>query len=154
MKTAFTVSLLLLALSLSLSYTLRPIFALYALGLFVSSMIYTLWVEDIAFADIHVIALNFLIRAVAGAAAIRVPASPWLIATVYFMALFLAIAKRKGDLALLSGSAVIIARKTQYFFRDAQLTVTFCCGRLHRMSYLCQCPESAEASSENQHTPP
>jgi len=99
------ISLLLLAGALTLAYTLKPAFAAFVLALFASSTLYTLWLRSVAFVDVHVIAVNFLIRAVSGAALISVPASAWLIASVFFMALLLALAKRRSELALLGAAA-------------------------------------------------
>jgi 4-hydroxybenzoate polyprenyltransferase len=118
--TAYAVSLVLLACSLALGYHVKPVLTLYALGLFLSSLTYTLWFREVAFVDIHMIALNFLIRAVAGAVAINVPASPWLIATVFFAALLLALAKRKGDLTLL-GEKTLEYRKVYRVYNERVL---------------------------------
>jgi 4-hydroxybenzoate polyprenyltransferase len=50
--------------------------------------------------DVATIALLFAIRAAAGAEAIHVRVSPWLIACTALLALFLALAKRRGELRL------------------------------------------------------
>jgi hypothetical protein len=50
--------------------------------------------------------LNFLIRAVSGAILIDVHTSPWMITTIFFMALFLAVGKRKADLGVLDKEAI------------------------------------------------
>lgn len=104
--TAMLVGLGMLLISLALSYMLKPVFIAFTLGLFVSSTLYTFYLKNFAIIDIHVIALNFLIRAVSGAVLISVPASAWLISTVFFMALFLGVAKRRAELRLLGKDAV------------------------------------------------
>ncbi|MFH0861076.1 MAG: decaprenyl-phosphate phosphoribosyltransferase [Candidatus Altiarchaeota archaeon] len=103
---AVVISLTLVAASLALAYSLSTVFALFPIALFLSSMAYTLKLKDIAFVDVHMIALNFLIRAVSGAVLIGVTASPWLITTVFFMALFLGVSKRKAEYHLLGKGAV------------------------------------------------
>jgi 4-hydroxybenzoate polyprenyltransferase len=54
-----------------------------------------------AFADVISIAINFIVRASAGAFIIGVLISPWLILVVFFLALFLTLGKRKSDLIYL-----------------------------------------------------
>jgi len=103
--TGYLVSTILFFTSLILAYNLKPLFALFPLVLFISSNLYTFHLKNIAIVDIHVIALNFLLRAVSGAVLIRVPTSPWLITTVFFMAMFLGVAKRKAELAVLGSDA-------------------------------------------------
>jgi 4-hydroxybenzoate polyprenyltransferase len=86
--------------------TLLPIeFVMAATGYFLLSQLYTAWLKHEAFADILTISVNFVIRAVAGALAIQVWVSPWLILGVFFLALFLMLGKRKTELMLLREKA-------------------------------------------------
>ncbi len=80
-------------------------FVYAALGLFVLSQLYSLWLKHETFADILTIATNFVIRAVAGALAIQVWVSPWLVAGVFFLALFLILGKRRSEMVLLKRRA-------------------------------------------------
>ncbi len=102
---------LLLAIGFGISLMLPINFLYAALGYFVLSQLYTAWLKHEAFADILTISINFVIRAVAGAFAIKVWVSPWLILGVFFLALFLMLGKRKSELWLLKESATI-QRKT------------------------------------------
>jgi len=61
---------------------------------------YTLRLKRLAFVDIAVIAVFFVIRSAAGAAAVHVRISPWLLACTGLLALFLGLAKRRGELVL------------------------------------------------------
>lgn len=70
------------------------------------SIVYTLRLKDIAIIDIHMIALNFLLKAISGAVLINVPASSWLVITIFFMALLLGVSKRLADMQLLGEDAV------------------------------------------------
>jgi 4-hydroxybenzoate polyprenyltransferase len=63
-------------------------------------MAYTLRLKRLAFVDISVIAAFFVIRSAAGAAAVHVRISPWLLACTALLALFLGLAKRRGELVL------------------------------------------------------
>ena len=55
--------------------------------------------------DVMTIAISFVIRAYAGAAAINVPASKWMLINTLFLALFLAFGKRRHELVLLHEEA-------------------------------------------------
>ena len=80
-------------------------FLIAALGYFTLSQLYTAWLKHEAFADILTIAVNFVIRATAGAFAIKVWVSPWLILGVFFLALFLILGKRRSEVMLLQEKA-------------------------------------------------
>ncbi|MFH1835379.1 MAG: decaprenyl-phosphate phosphoribosyltransferase [Methanobacteriota archaeon] len=92
--------------SLTLAYALKPFFALFPVILYVLNILYTYYFRNIPLVDIHVISLNFILKAVAGAILIEVPASVWLIVAIYFIALFLAVSKRYGELLLLGDRAI------------------------------------------------
>ncbi|MBU0591883.1 decaprenyl-phosphate phosphoribosyltransferase [Candidatus Micrarchaeota archaeon] len=73
--------------------------------LVILTMSYTFYFKNIAFADIALLSSNFMVRAVAGAIAISVSISPWLLLGTYLMALFLSTSKRKADLDSLMNKA-------------------------------------------------
>jgi 4-hydroxybenzoate polyprenyltransferase len=62
---------------------------------------YSLGLKHIVLIDVMAIATLFVIRAVAGADAVDVRISPWLIVCTALLALFLALAKRRGELVAL-----------------------------------------------------
>ena len=59
---------------------------------------YTLALKHVVLVDVAVIALLFVIRAAAGAIAVDVRISPWLLACTALLALFLALGKRRAEL--------------------------------------------------------
>ncbi|MGZ4395426.1 MAG: decaprenyl-phosphate phosphoribosyltransferase [Gaiellaceae bacterium] len=61
---------------------------------------YSLGLKHVVLIDVMAIAGLFVIRAVAGAVAVHVPISPWLLLCTGTLALFLALAKRRGELVL------------------------------------------------------
>jgi 4-hydroxybenzoate polyprenyltransferase len=61
---------------------------------------YTLGLKRIVIVDVAVIAALFVIRASAGAAAVHVPISVWLLVCTALLAFFLGLAKRRGELVL------------------------------------------------------
>jgi len=62
--------------------------------------VYTLALKHIALLDVATIAALFVLRAGAGAEAVDVRISPWLLACTALLALFLALAKRRSELML------------------------------------------------------
>jgi 4-hydroxybenzoate polyprenyltransferase len=61
---------------------------------------YTLTLKHVVLLDVLTIAALFVIRAAAGAEAVDVRISPWLLLCTALLALFLALAKRRGELVL------------------------------------------------------
>ncbi|MEP7234102.1 MAG: decaprenyl-phosphate phosphoribosyltransferase [Ignavibacteriota bacterium] len=68
---------------------------------FVMNLSYSLFLKDVVLIDVFVIAIGFMLRVVGGAFVIDVPISSWLILTTMFLSLFLAVAKRRGELVML-----------------------------------------------------
>jgi 4-hydroxybenzoate polyprenyltransferase len=83
-----------LAGCLVLSWQLGGIAAIYL----AQNQAYSLGLKKIAFVDIALIASGFLLRVLAGASAIAVPASHWLLLCTALVALFLALGKRGHEL--------------------------------------------------------
>ena len=73
---------------------------LFVLGFVALQLGYTLGLKRIVIVDVAVIAALFVIRASAGAAAVHVPISIWLLACTALLAFFLGLAKRRGELVL------------------------------------------------------
>ena len=93
-------SVILAAIGLSSAFLLEPVFGIIA-SVYVATMIaYTLGLKRLVLVDVFVISGGFVLRAVAGAAVIDVPISPWLYICTGLGALFLALAKRRSELAL------------------------------------------------------
>ena len=61
---------------------------------------YSLGLKRVVLVDVALIAALFAVRAAAGAAAVNVRISPWLIVCTALLALFLGLAKRRGELVL------------------------------------------------------
>ena len=87
------------------SWIIGPEF-LAMVGLYFALQVaYMAGLKNLVIIDMLVIALGFTVRAVAGAAAIDVPVSPWLVICTGLLALFLAAAKRRHELLLLGDDA-------------------------------------------------
>ena len=71
-----------------------------AIGLyFVINILYTYFVKNVVLLDVFFISFGFMIRVAAGAFAIDVPLSSWMILTTIFISLFLGISKRRAELS-------------------------------------------------------
>jgi len=69
------------------------------------NLLYSLRLKHVVIVEALVLSLGFTLRAVAGGLAISAPISDWLIVCTLLLALFLALAKRRHELTLLSTSA-------------------------------------------------
>lgn len=69
------------------------------------SAAYNLGLKRQFLVDAMIVAAGFVLRAVAGAAAIRAEISPWLLCCTFLLALFLSFGKRRHELALLGEKA-------------------------------------------------
>jgi decaprenyl-phosphate phosphoribosyltransferase len=69
------------------------------------NILYSLWLKHVAIVDLMSIASGFVLRVVAGSAAILVEPSHWLLMCTFLLALFLGIAKRRQELVLLAGDS-------------------------------------------------
>lgn len=96
---------LLASIALGASVALGTAFASTAAAFFALQLAYTFWLKYEVIIDVMTIAASFVLRAVAGAAVISVPTSPWLLACAALLALFLGLAKRRHELVLLDDDA-------------------------------------------------
>lgn len=83
------------ALGVSVNQSFLAVLVLYLL----QNGLYTLWLKRVAFIDVVIVAVGFLLRAVAGVVAIGAVLSPWLIISTFLLALLLALAKRHHELS-------------------------------------------------------
>ncbi|PWB72310.1 decaprenyl-phosphate phosphoribosyltransferase [candidate division GN15 bacterium] len=103
--TAIFMIVILLAIGLFAAQLLNPSFLLVAVGFVAVNALYTLLLKDIVILDAMTLALSFVVRAYAGAAAIDVPASKWMLINTLLLALFLGFGKRRHELVLLENDA-------------------------------------------------
>lgn len=74
-------------------------FAMWPAGYLVLNVAYSFWLKRLVVVDCMCIALGFQLRVQAGAAAIGVAASHWLLLCTFFFSLFLAFCKRYEELS-------------------------------------------------------
>jgi 4-hydroxybenzoate polyprenyltransferase len=79
------------------------------------NILYSVWWKHMAIVDLMSIAAGFVLRVAAGAAAIGVEASHWLLMCTFLLALFLGIAKRRQELVLLAGASALHRRVLDHY---------------------------------------
>lgn len=102
-KSSYFVMFILAVLSFSLAYELNFKFILILSVYAIINYFYSLILKDIVIVDIFTIAAGFVLRIAAGAAAIDVVISKWLLLTTLFLSLFLAVMKRRSELIISEG---------------------------------------------------
>ena len=104
----FAAWILLIALfsaSIAIAWAIRFEFLLALLAYVALTLAYTLKLKHVMIIDVMAIALGFVIRAVAGALALNVPFSNWLVVCTLFLATFLGLSKRRQEIVLLEEGA-------------------------------------------------
>jgi 4-hydroxybenzoate polyprenyltransferase len=80
----------------------------YMAGFLALQVAYSLGLKQVVLIDVIAISGLFVIRAAAGAEAVEVRISPWLIVCTALLALFLALAKRRGELVSEAGARPVL----------------------------------------------
>ncbi len=96
-STANITSCIMLLSGLGLSFTLPFLFTVTVSAYIALQLTYSLLLKNIALLDVFIIAFGFVLRAIAGATAISVDISPWLLVCTFLLALFLALCKRRHE---------------------------------------------------------
>ena len=89
---------LLAIVGLGTAYSLGPLFLAVLLAYLGQNALYSLYLKQVVFVDVLIVAVGFVLRAIAGVVAIDVFLSPWLIVCTFLLALVLALGKRRNEL--------------------------------------------------------
>jgi 4-hydroxybenzoate polyprenyltransferase len=98
----------------------------FLLGFLVVQVAYSLGLKHVVLVDVFAIAGLFVIRSAAGAAAVDVRISSWLLLVTALLALFLALAKRRSELVL-PGSSRPVLDGYSLALVDQLIAVTVAC---------------------------
>jgi len=124
---ALTAAAFLVLAGLAGSLTLPLAFTWVLGGYCLMQFAYTFSLKRIPYVDVFVIATGFVLRAIAGAAALAVRISPWLLLCTFLLALFLALCKRRHEKILLEDSGTqhreALAGYDRYLL-DLQIAIT------------------------------
>lgn len=114
--------------SLAAAFSLNTGFGLTALAYAGLLIAYSLWLKHLVILDVLTVAIGFVLRAVAGAEAIAVEISGWLVICTVLVALFLALGKRRHEYRTLRGDAAahrpILAEYSEGFLDQMVAVVT------------------------------
>ncbi len=124
---ALIIVVLLLALSSIVAIGMDEKFLL-VIGTYLGlNIAYSLKLKEVVLLDVFIIAAGFMMRVLAGAYAIQVEVSSWIVLCTMFIALFLGFAKRRGEIMMLGKQRGENERKVlsdyQVAFIDQMLTI-------------------------------
>jgi 4-hydroxybenzoate polyprenyltransferase len=143
---AITAAAVLGASCLALSLLLGVPFAVCAALYLALNLLYSFRLKEVVILDVIAISLGFVIRAVAGAVAIAVHISDWLLVCTILLALFLALSKRRHELTSLNDSASehrkILSEYSPYLLDQMIAVVTASC--LMAYAFYTMAPETVE----------
>jgi 4-hydroxybenzoate polyprenyltransferase len=103
--TAIGFAVVLTAVALAAAFWLSTPFGLVALSYVVLLVLYSVSLKHLVILDALTLAMGFVIRAWAGAVAVDVTMSHWLLLITLLGALFLALSKRRAELTMLADDA-------------------------------------------------
>jgi 4-hydroxybenzoate polyprenyltransferase len=90
---------------LALSLAINRVFTLFAFTYLALNLLYSFSLKHVVILDVLAVASFFVLRASAGAAAINVEISHWLLICTLLLALFIALSKRRHEIVLLEENA-------------------------------------------------
>ncbi len=102
---AIVALVVLVGVSIPLSFLLDFWFGVIALAYLANNLLYSYVLKNQVILDVLSVSSGFVLRAVAGAAAIHVPASHWLFVCTALLSLFISFSKRRHELLLLENDA-------------------------------------------------
>jgi len=105
LRAAWIVFIVLSLTVIPLSFMLGAPFGAVTAGYFFLQIAYTLYFKNIVILDVFAISTGFLMRVIAGALAVDVAVSKWILVCTMLLALFLALSKRRHELTLLEDQA-------------------------------------------------
>jgi 4-hydroxybenzoate polyprenyltransferase len=132
---AFTIASVLIAAGLAASLTLGNSFTAFAGLYLVNNLLYSVWVKTKVIADVVSIAIGFVLRLLAGAAAIAVPATSWLIVCGFALALLLGFGKRRAEVTTIGTGGASRATLVSYTPEKLDSLMSIC-GSVSLVSYM------------------
>ena len=123
---AIAAATVLAAIALGSGFWLGIHFAVVLLIYLAINVAYSAGLKEVVILDVMILSLGFVLRVEAGAAAIRVEVSSWLLLCTIFLALFLAFSKRRHEIELLAEAAPAQRRVLTHYsvpFLDQMINV-------------------------------
>ena len=124
---AISIAVVLLVIIALLVVRLNEKFLFIASVYFVLNIGYSFFLKQVILVDVFIVAAGFMLRVLAGAFAINVQVSEWLVLCTLFVALFLSISKRRAELMLVKNTPNFegrtVLREYDVEFLDQMMTV-------------------------------
>ena len=136
--------------SIALAYQAAPSVLILLAAYVVMNIAYSLRLKHVVLLDVFCIAGGFLFRVAAGGEAAGIVISKWLFLCTLFLALFLALNKRRSEIALMGTDQTAtraILREYPLVFLDQMVTVLAACTILCYAVYTAN-PETAQKYGE------
>lgn len=137
-KNALIIGLVLLSTGLFFSFNLTTNFFIVVSAYVLLNICYSLLLKKINILEFLVVAINFVLRVLAGCFLIKVDPSGWILVVTFFLALFLILTKRKSEIIQLGGQATehreVLKHYTAAFLDKLILisgTITLCAYLLY-----------------------
>ncbi len=111
-RPAWTMAALLMLAGLFAGWLINVELAFFMALYLALQFVYTIRIKHIPLLDILVIAAGFVLRALAGAAAVEVSISAWLVICTFLLASFLGLCKRRHELTALNGELPGVSRQS------------------------------------------
>jgi len=95
---------------------------------FVLNIVYVFWLKNIAIVDVSCISLGFVLRILAGGAALDLFVSHWIILVTFLLTVSIAFAKRRDDLILQKNSETLFRKSQKGYtlaFIDVATSISF-----------------------------
>lgn len=102
-RTAMLTGVFLLISALATAYRIAPLFAVILTVYLLINMLYCMRLKHVVIVDVMIIALGFVLRGFSGAVVVDIGVTSWFVLCTLLLALFLALSKRRHELALLEG---------------------------------------------------
>lgn len=99
-KNAIIISIICLITSITLAYFINLNTLIIITVYILVNIFYSMKIKNVVILDVMSIALGFILRMIAGATAINISFSNWILLTTLFISLFLGFGKRRGEILL------------------------------------------------------
>ncbi|MBS4028606.1 MAG: decaprenyl-phosphate phosphoribosyltransferase [Ignavibacteriales bacterium] len=132
LSTSLAISFAFVFLSLGIvwAFRLQQQFGFVAISYFVLNILYSWKLKHIVILDVMVIATGFVLRVLAGAMLINVPASEWLLICTFLLSLFLGFVKRRNEITTLNETAEAHRKVLTHYsvdFLDQMVNIVTAC---------------------------
>jgi len=104
-----------LIVAMGAAFALNVQFGCVCLGYTMLQLLYMFWLKHQVILDVLCIAIGFVLRAVGGGMVIHILISHWLMVCTLFLALFLAVCKRRHELVLFGESSSLYRKALSHY---------------------------------------